>query len=721
MLSKMKFSPLISCTIFLCLFLDILIISDLPIFRQIFGFVILILLPGFLILSVLNIKLDYLEIFVLSWGISISFLMLCGLFLNNTLLYFGDENPLATRSLLIAFNSIFLILSVIGSRFVNEDFCNRLLFKRSVEILTLSTSEKAFLIIPSLFPILGVFGIHLMNTTNNNSLLFILLFLIPSYVIFICLYNQKFSSRLYPIIIYLISISLIILLPLRSNHIIGIDTHTEYYFFQVILNNSYWNAFSHATLDSTLSISLLPAVFQLLLNISPEFLFRILYPIIYSISPLIVYAFSKKYVDELYAFLSSCFFMFQWIFIWTEYNARTSLAVLFVSLAIFVLFNEKISSSKKRSLVLLFTLSCIISHYATTYIYFFLIASTFFIIQLLSTKYPLKKLLSSTYVVLFGVLIFLWYSLITDKAFISGVHFLRLIYISLNDFFTIESRSSTVLSVMGSNIGSKGIPHKIEFIFTWACLSLIVIGIASLMINYKKMSFPEIYIDKADFLKRKLEVTYSIFSILFAFMLFIMVAVPFVSQGYGMERLYGFSIVVLSLFFSIGAISLSKYFKIKPHLIILLVIIPYFLSVTGITYNIFDVHRSIILNSEGEQYDIYYVHDQESVGAKWLKKYSEYNIVYTDFWGERIMVSQAAYSYKLINMFDLLNDDQIYGIIFLNYNNIKHNVLKTGSITCNLNDCNSLLKSNFVYNNGGSEIHISQCSNLSTAELFNEK
>ena len=102
--------------------------------------------------------------------------------------------------------------------------------------------------------------------------------------------------------------------------------------------------------------------------------------------------------------------------------------------------------------------------------------------------------------------------------------------------------------------------------------------------------------------------------------------------------------------------------------------IPYFLCVTGVLYNVFGVPRAIILNSEGAQYDMYYVHDQESSGAKWLRNNGELeNIrIYTDRIGDKKLVSQAEFSPRVIDRW-LLTDErdiEIKGYIYLRYYNV---------------------------------------------------
>ena len=407
---------------------DVAILLNIHFLRQIFGFLFLTILPGVLILQILKSnQIESAKKFVLSVGLSISFLMFFGLLINNLSLRFGYETPLATISLLTSFNFAFIVLAIIGYKINKTSIL-------SLPNLNLTTSEKTFLIFPILFPALSIFGMHVMNTTDNNIVLMTLLFLIPTYIVLVSLFNQKFPERIYPVVIFLISISLLLLMSLRSNHIIGMDTHTEYYFFRTTLNNLYWNVFGHSTLDACLSISLLPTTYQSILDMRPEFLYKILYSLLFSISPIVVFIISKKYIGNVYAFLASFFFMSQTIFLWTASNARTNAAILFFSLVIMVLFSSDISGFSKKLFFIIFTISCIFSHYATTYIFFFILLFSWAGMQILpkfcgykrkpvnlptnitgdtiqysvhnTNQSPLKDAISLTFVALFFAVIF---------------------------------------------------------------------------------------------------------------------------------------------------------------------------------------------------------------------------------------------------------------------------------------------------------------------------
>jgi uncharacterized membrane protein len=708
---------------------DLAILLNIPFLRQILGFLFLTFLPGLLLLQVLKLnKFGYTEKFVLVVGFSISFLMFFGLLINNLSLYMGYKTPLSTLPQLICFNLATIALILVVYRINrNTGF--------SLPNFNLSTSEKAFLVVPVLFPALSIFGMHVMNATDNNIILMFLLFLIPIYVVFVCFFNHKFPKKLYPVVIFLISISLLLLMALRSNHIIGVDTHDEYYFFQTTLNNLHWSISGHSTLDACLAISLLPTIYQSILNIPPEFLFKIFYSLIFSISPLVVYILSKKHIGEFYGFLTSVFFMFQVNVLGTELHARTNTAILFFALAMVALFSDKIDPLKKRILFIVFMASCMVSHYSTTYIFFFIMVVTFIGIEMLSKKYTFKKVISLTITILFFALIFFWYSQVTAAAFNSGVGFIENTLSNLNKFFVEEARCTSAQAMLGEGIMEKGIPHKIEFLFTWLIFAFIGIGIITLIRRHKEMSFPELKLKKPDFLNDKFEVTYFVIALVLSGLLVATVALPYITVGYSLERQYTLAIVILSVFFVIGGIILSKHFfffvkrkpvlkekqkewrkgeiwkgkenaaEIRAYLIILLVLIPYFLCITGVMYNIFGVPRAITLNSEGEQYDTYYVHDQESSAAMWLKSNTAKKAkVYSDKYGNMRLLSQGGI--HSIFAKSLIEDKKVIkkGYIYLRYYNVIDGKL-LGSVPYNITDYSDIFgKMSKVYANGGSDV-----------------
>jgi uncharacterized membrane protein len=408
-----------------------------------------------------------------------------------------------------------------------------------------------------------------------------------------------------------------------------------------MLDNFHWSQLGFTTLDSCLSISMLPSVYQIFLNINQEYLFKILFSLICSVLPLVVYLISKKYIGSFYAFLASVFFMSQIIFQWTPSETRSNTAVLFFALAIMVLFNERISEFNKRALFIIFAASIIVSHYTTTYIAFFVLLLTWIGMQIVSKlifvrsnagatnlkPFPIwfKGSITLTPLVIFFVLLFFWHSQVIGGSFDTGVRFLQQTFMNLKEeFFVLESRGYVVESALGGTLPYAGVAQKIEFVFSWLTILFIVFGILTTIRRFKEMvHIPGFGHIKSNLLAKKFEMDFFLLSIVCFALTVATVILPYVAVYYGSSRTYFQMTVPLSVFFVIGGMTVAKYLKLRPHWLILIVIIPYFLCTTGAMCQVFDYPRSITLNSEGPLYTDMYVHDQESYAAKWINEYSE--------------------------------------------------------------------------------------------------
>lgn len=692
---------------------------DIPFIRQICGFLFLTILPGLLILRIIKLNnIEPLKYFLIMIGISITFIMFFGLLINNVSLGLGYETPLATTPLLICLNTAIIILTAI-EYMINKDLVI------SISNLNFTTSEKAFLIAPILFPVLSAFGMHLMNTACTNVIVLIMLLLISIYFASVCFFNRSFSPRLYPVIIFLISISLLLLLSLRSNHIIGIDTHVEYCYFLTTFDNLHWNAFGKTALDACLSISLLPAIFRSILNMPSEFLFKVLYSLLFSIVPLIIYVMSKKYVGELNGFIASFYFMSLQNFLFTAIHARTNMAILFFALSMMILFDNDVHPAMKRLFFIGFICSCIVSHYSTTYIFFFLMIGMF-----IGTEFLIKKEISKrnfinlNIILLFITMIFFWYSQVTGVAFDAGINFIGNTFNNLNKFFVEELRGSSTRALMGDQIGIRTVPSKIEFVFTWVAFALIGIGILTLTRKCREMFFQELDFKKPRILIDKFEVPYSIIVLECAGLLVTVVLAPFISAGYSMERVYLLAAILLSVFLCLGGIIATKYLnnilskilkynrqKCPAYLITILVLIPYFLCTTGVLYQAFGIPQSIVLNSNGNAYDSMYVHDQDSYGAKWIKRNTNESAkIYGDHFGGLWLLSQGMVQPSNYEQY-IIDDQKIIktGYVYLRYVNLierkflqfSKNSFKWNSLT----ECEYLLTDrDKIYDNNGSQV-----------------
>ncbi len=688
---------------------NLAILFNIPVLRQILGLILLIILPGLLILFLLKLdKQAISEKIVLTVGLSTAFLMFFGWILNQISLQLGYTRPLEPYTLLFSLSGV-LVMLAIGAYVRNQDAFSEFPFH-----LTLNAKGKLVLLLPMTFPLLSVLGTQYLNNSDNNVILVVLLFLIVISVILISVFKDKISEDTFPVTLILISASLLIWYMLRSEHILGHDVHAEYYLFQMTLTNSHWSIIGNwgmlgsANLDSCLSISVLPAMFQSLLHLNgDEYLFMGLYALICTFTPLVIYIISKKYIGQLSAFLAAFFVMSQSVFLSAPGNPRTNLAIFFFALCIMVLFNVNISGIRRKGLFIIFVVATVVSHYSTTYIFLLLLISTF-LLGLSLRKYWRSKTITLTGIAFFTVVTFLWYHQLTQTPFASAVQFFQNIIERFSLFWAAEVRVTEISMLAGQGMTGLSPFQWITWVLLWFTFIIIGTGIIGTLIKRKEMILaPQYSASSPGFLRRKFEPEFFLLAIMSSVGLVTAVVMPFMSIDYDLGRLYFQMIVPLSVFFVIGAVILSKYLRVNSHFLILLILIPYFLLITGAVEEAFGRHVKHTLDSRAPASSYELVYEQESQVAPWLKKHMDEEFkIYTTIHGGRKLMSQGRIASNLIDILAFPSRQEIDGYVYFNYNNVVNSKLVFRGNFYDMSDYSDTVNSkNKLYSNGGSEIY----------------
>ena len=79
-------------------------------------------------------------------------------------------------------------------------------------------------------------------------------------------------------------------------------------FFAVPVDNLVWKNYLNITVDASPSLSS-QAIYQVFSNMDKLYLFKILYALLFSFSPLVVYSISKKKIGAYFAFFRSSIFI----------------------------------------------------------------------------------------------------------------------------------------------------------------------------------------------------------------------------------------------------------------------------------------------------------------------------------------------------------------------------------------------------------------------------
>ena len=668
-------------TILMLFITDLVIILDLPLLRDIIPFLFFTIVPGFLIVSILKQnKIDFLIKILLSVGLSVSVLLSVGLLLNS--LYPVLLKPLSLIPLLLSLNLLVLILTIFAYQRNKNDFNSSLIFNYNFK---LGNKLLSPLIFPFLFPFMAVLGTYLMNTTLNNIILLSMLFLIPVYIIIIAYLRDRVHPVTYPIALFMIGLGLILMHALTSTHIIGRDVHQEFYCFQLTLANFHWNIYDYYNpYNACLSITILPTVYQVLSNMNPEYVFKLLFGLLGSILPLMVYTVAKKYLNHKFAFFASLLFVFQVFFINIIGAVRQEVAIIFFFLAVIVIFDcfgdEKFENSwVKKIFFLIFVSSMVVTHYATSYVAFALLVPIL-LLPFLKNLYTEKKitLINFEVLIIYFFIIILWFMLYAKVQFLAGSEVIQSTVAATasatgvgggNEAF-INSREGTVLSILG--IGIKNLPNLLAVIVNDLIFLTMGIGLITLLVKYRRiLKHKTVFIyDGIKTLDSKLVLA----GLLSVTLLAMFIILPSVSFFYGSDRLF-FQLLIFTVpIFILGtdkiAEIMNKVIK-KPDLkvgLILVLLISLFICNTHLQYEFTGIPFSPEYDKIGITRGELYIYDGELATASWIGNYRADDInIYSDAVGfTRLFMSGVKTNVVGINF----NNKTINGYIYMGNANV---------------------------------------------------
>ena len=374
---------------------------NIPILREVIGFVYLTFIPGFLILKILKItNIEILDTLLYSAGLSLSFLMFVGVLVNYLYPTIGiSSKPLAEDQLTITLNILILFLYILFY-IRNKEFS---------EQFTINTNQifLPITLLLGLLPLLAVFGAYLLDFYNNNTLILILLIFLSIFPILVA-YN-KISEKIYPLIILTTSFVLLSYNNLLGNYIRPTDAVFEFYFANLVIENGFWDKMITGPLNSMLSVVIIPPIFSEILGISLTWVYKIVAPMLSLLIPLGLYkTYQIKWNKKLSFFASFLFLSMFTYYTWCAVTMKMLFAGIFLTLLIFTMINEKIDHIKKKIMFTIFCLSLITSHYGTSYIFMISLFISIIIFYLFN-KTLRSSFITPMIVVFYSGSTFLWY------------------------------------------------------------------------------------------------------------------------------------------------------------------------------------------------------------------------------------------------------------------------------------------------------------------------
>jgi len=692
---------------------------DIPIVRQLIGFIYLTFVPGIIILRILKLhKLGNTETLLYAVGLSLATLMFTGLFMNFFYPFIGIVNPISEIPSIIAISfviSILCIIDYIHNRGFSVSF--------SIDIKELLSPYVFFLL---LLPFLSIFGIYLINFHNNNMLLFVFLVIIsmiPILVAFDCL-----PRGAYPLAVITIAIALLF----HRSLVIG-NVPSEYYLLNLVKTTSFWDPTIPINPNAMLSIVMLGPIFSDICGISSAYVCHIIYPLLFSLVPLGLYRIYQKQTDDKIAFISCFFFMSVFsFFIMLPKLPRQEVAEIFFVLLILLLSDKSMNNTKRNTLLILFSFSLIVSHYATSYVYMCLLIASWF---LLLNKWRGNKdnkrtsIVTPAYISLFIVLALTWNIHISSSSIFNTI--VNLGHIIVTHIYTDFLNPATS---QGLNYLMRDMPsllYRIYRILHYITQFLIIIGILS-------------FLKRKESKETKIRNEYVAFSEASFAILLATTVIPFFS-GYcslDLPRLYHIVLLFLAPFCIIGSITTAKLLSniIKIPIfsyiakrdiqikILSLFFAIFFLFNSGFIFEIaknqvYPNPISIVRIKEGGNimektyYYAEYYTEQDALGAWWLseKRNGSMNL-YGDYYATGVLAQELGIwwpeieGYKIFILTNCTEVDEAGYYVYLRYfNYIDHVILdRLPNEPWDIREFSSILDTaSKIYSNGGSVVYYS--------------
>lgn len=582
-------------------------------------------------------------------------------------------------------------------------------------------SKKDFTSNPALFlyliPFLTIFGTYLMTFYRNNILIIVLLGIIGLVALLIG-FNIFIHKSLYPLAVFIIAISLLYHMSLISRYASGYDLQMEYYLSNLVRTNGIWDPTIWGNSNAMLSLTMLAPIYSIILNMDITWVFKIIYPFLFSLVPLGLYRAFQKQTNDKIAFFSSFFFMsIIAFFLEMPTLARQEIAELFLVLLILLMIDKEMDKIKRSILLIIFGISLVISHYGTSYIYMFCLVSAWLCIQLFSIlikKYKLGELdvltffrnekhttISLKFVLLYTIFVFSWYMyLSSSSAFDTIVTLSDHVLSSIStDFLNPEASQGLYLMTSQPN---PGILHQVNRLINFLNQIFIVIGCFTLL--------------NIDQKGKNVDNDYAIFSMINVGLLFAGVTLPHFARSFNMVRLYQLTLLFLAPFCIIGSLYVLKMMgriiripwtnKMQKNSLKLMsaYFVVFFLFQAGLVFYVAEGHSSFIsLNSTAEWY---YYNDEEVLGAMWLKALKDNSYIYAD--EPRWLLLYSRLGPERLNQIKANIQPRGGSYIYFGTRNvIEHEVaFRPGQMEVGYIKLEEIIiDRSKIYNNGGSEIY----------------
>ncbi len=339
-----------------------------PIVQELFVLVYLLFVPGVILLRVFKLhNLNQIESLLYAVGLSVTTVMLTGLFMNTVYSLFIPR-PLSLFPFIVTMSAVVVVLCLLCYR---RDRA----FSRPTRIDIHALWSPVTLCL-CLLPFMSIFATYYYNISGTSVGIIITLLAVAA-LILACGFTSWVPRRYYGLAVLVAAIALLFHNALITNYIWGLDIQSEYAAAQLVISNGFWGApplLTQASMDvnSVLSVTMFAPLLSIATGMSLTWVFKLIFPLLFALVPLGLYRLWQKQTSHRIALFGVFYFMVTFSF-YTEMLAlaRQELAELFLVMLLLLIVDRRMDRTPRVALFGLFGLSLIVSHYALTYVFLF--------------------------------------------------------------------------------------------------------------------------------------------------------------------------------------------------------------------------------------------------------------------------------------------------------------------------------------------------------------
>lgn len=361
------------------------------------------------------------------------------------------------------------------------------------------------------------------------------------------------------IIIWLMSLAVALHYNFTTNFLTRFDAERAFNLYNAYRVNPNWHEVqatgTYVLSNTALFDTFIPGVIQHYTHISPDVFYKVYLALAISLVPIIAYYIGKRFSK--YTGLISAITVGSWVAFYQGGSfARLNFAVLFFGLLLLVLYSNH-SIRYKVVIGIPISVLMVLAHYGTAGVAILLLSGVY-VISLIKNRNIKELIPIGTSIIIIGALFWWWQVYVNSTAW----HYITQMVSNLtqnNNIMSVFSRDKITQAVLGvSNPDNESIwtLNRWLLLMAWINVSIMLFGAWIL-------------------LKQNIGVIYKSSVVLALIAIGIIVIVPSISRGYGIEKVYYQMLMILAPCVGIGIGAISDKIKVNNWLVASIVVIPY--------------------------------------------------------------------------------------------------------------------------------------------------